>query len=94
MKIKTLFAWYDFWIGIYWERASRKLYILPVPCLGVVIEFFDPKRHCDSCRVELDPKPFKCVIFTSSLTSNDIAGVRCYPCDDKITDAMLEGDQS
>ena len=39
MKIKVLVAWYDFWIGAYWDRVKRALYILPVPCFGVVVEF-------------------------------------------------------
>jgi hypothetical protein len=39
MKIKPLFAWYDLWVGAFWDRKGRKLYILPVPCIGVVIQF-------------------------------------------------------
>ena len=39
MKIRPLFAWYDFWVGVFWDRSKRKLYILPVPCIGVVITF-------------------------------------------------------
>lgn len=39
MTIKPLFAWYDFWIGAFWDRKARKLYILPLPCVGIVIQF-------------------------------------------------------
>lgn len=39
MKIRPLFAWYDLWMGAYWDRKSRKLYILPLPCIGIVIEW-------------------------------------------------------
>jgi hypothetical protein len=39
MKIEPLFAWYDLWIGAFWDRKSHKLYILPVPCIGIVITF-------------------------------------------------------
>jgi len=39
MTIKPIFAWYDLWVGAFWDRAKRKLYILPLPCVGVVIEF-------------------------------------------------------
>lgn len=39
MKIKPLFAWYDLWIGAYWDRSARRLYVLPLPCVGVVFDF-------------------------------------------------------
>ncbi|WP_159585958.1 hypothetical protein [Chelativorans xinjiangense] len=39
MTIRPIFAWYDLWIGAFWDGGKRKLYILPVPCIGVVIQF-------------------------------------------------------
>ncbi len=39
MSIRPLFAWYDCWVGAYWDRAGRRLYLLPLPMIGVVIEF-------------------------------------------------------
>lgn len=39
MKIKFLFAWYDLWIGIYIDRFRDKVYILPLPMMGIVIEY-------------------------------------------------------
>ena len=39
MRIKPLFAWYDFWIGAYWDRKSKVLYVLPLPMFGIKIEF-------------------------------------------------------
>jgi hypothetical protein len=41
MKIKPIFAWYDLWIGAYWNSEKRRLYILPFPCIGLVIQFRD-----------------------------------------------------
>ena len=38
MKIRPIFAWYDLWVGVFWDRKARKLYILPVPCIGVVVQ--------------------------------------------------------
>lgn len=37
MTIKVEFLWYDFWVGAFWDRAKRKLYVCPLPC--VVISF-------------------------------------------------------
>lgn len=42
MKIRPIFAWYDLWVGAFWDRNRRRLYILPIPCVGVVIEFERP----------------------------------------------------
>lgn len=41
MRIKPIFAWYDLWIGFYWNREKRRLYVLPLPCIGVVIQFHE-----------------------------------------------------
>ena len=38
MTIRPIFAWYDLWIGAYWDRIHGRLYILPIPCVGVVID--------------------------------------------------------
>ena len=37
MKIELLFAWYDFWVGIYLDRKNRALYMFPLPMLGVKV---------------------------------------------------------
>jgi len=38
--MKFIFAWYDLWIGIYWDKKKRRLYILPIPMVGIYIQFF------------------------------------------------------
>lgn len=38
-RIRPLFAWYDLWVGAYWDRRHARLYLLPVPTLGIVIDF-------------------------------------------------------
>lgn len=40
-KIEPIFAWYDLWIGIFYNQEKKRLYIFPLPCLGVVISFGD-----------------------------------------------------
>lgn len=39
MKVQILVAWYDLWVGAYWDRKSRCLYLLPVPCIGLKVSF-------------------------------------------------------
>jgi hypothetical protein len=43
IRVRPLFAWYDLWVGAFWDRGNRRLYILPLPCLGVVIDFGEPR---------------------------------------------------
>lgn len=65
LNITTFFRWYDLWIGAYWDRVHRKLYICPLPMIGVVIQVTrpiqtsEPHRHsagtaaCRACTREL-----------------------------------------
>lgn len=55
MKIRPIFAWYDLWVGAFWDRKQRKLYILPLPCIGVVVEF--PRVIEESPYRRLEPDP-------------------------------------
>ncbi len=33
MKIRMFFAWFDFWVGAYYDRKKKVLYICPLPCI-------------------------------------------------------------
>lgn len=39
ITIKPVFAWYDFWIGLFYDTGKRKLYIFPLPMFGFCITF-------------------------------------------------------
>ncbi len=39
MKVALLFAWYDMWIGAYYDRAWRVLYVCPLPMVVIEIRF-------------------------------------------------------
>jgi hypothetical protein len=39
VEFSFIFAWYDFWVGWFWDQHKRKLYILPFPCVGICIQF-------------------------------------------------------
>lgn len=32
MRIRFFFAWYDFWVGAYYDRDRAVLYVCPLPC--------------------------------------------------------------
>ena len=39
MEINLVLAWFDFWVGFFWDRKKRDLYILPIPTIGIRIHF-------------------------------------------------------
>jgi len=39
MSIKPIFAWYDLWVGFYWDKERRVLYFFPLPTIGFKINF-------------------------------------------------------
>ena len=37
IEVQVKFAWYDFWIGFYYDRITRTLYFCPVPMIVIAI---------------------------------------------------------
>ena len=61
-KIKIFFAWYDFWVGVFYDRKKQTLYVCPVPTLVISISKRKPEpstpcpiSHCKSCSSILVP---------------------------------------
>ncbi len=38
MKVSLFFAWYDFWVGLFYDQKKKILYICPLPCVVIKIE--------------------------------------------------------
>ena len=39
MKIRPLIKWFDMWIGVFVDTRGKRVYILPIPCVGIVVEW-------------------------------------------------------
>jgi hypothetical protein len=39
MKVNIIFAWYDLWIGLFWDKKNKWLYVFPIPMCGIVFKF-------------------------------------------------------
>lgn len=39
MKIEFIFKWFDFWVGLFWDKKKRWLYVLPIPMFGIIFKF-------------------------------------------------------
>jgi len=38
VKIRIVVAWYDFWVGAFFDRKKHALYLFPMPCFGLCIQ--------------------------------------------------------
>lgn len=43
-SVRPIFAWYDLWVGFYWDPAKRRLFFMPLPCVGLVFQFRKPEN--------------------------------------------------
>jgi hypothetical protein len=42
LRLSLFFRWYDMWVGLYWDRDKRDLYLCPLPMLGLKVSV--PRR--------------------------------------------------
>lgn len=43
--VKLIFAWYDFWVGLFWDKKKKILYFFPIPMLGIVFRKHPANIH-------------------------------------------------
>ena len=48
--IVVVLAWYDLWIGIFFDRNNRRIYILPFPCIGFYVQLSNNSAHNEDAR--------------------------------------------
>ncbi len=58
-RMRLVAKWFDLWIGVFIDPAKLRVYVLPLPCLGISIQFASRIRcsHPDCDNVA----KFKCV---------------------------------
>jgi hypothetical protein len=54
MKVTVFFAWYDFWVGFFYDREKRILYFCPLPCVVVKVGFRKDERSDESQKWKID----------------------------------------
>lgn len=48
MKVRIFIAWFDLWVGAYWSARNKTLYICPLPCCVIALQFKSrPMRMLD-----------------------------------------------
>lgn len=53
MRAEIIFRWFDFYVGLYFDRRNRTLYVFPVPMFGLKIRF---SFRCCYCNKPVTPK--------------------------------------
>ncbi len=56
-SVRPFFRWYDLWIGAYWDRENRVLYVCPVPMFGLKIKMPWRRGNPPSWRRPHSPPP-------------------------------------
>jgi hypothetical protein len=38
-RVRPIFAWFDLWVGVFIDWPQRRLYLFPLPCIGLRVDF-------------------------------------------------------
>jgi len=72
MKVEFLFKWYDFWIGVFYDRKNNWLYFLPFPMIGIIIKLPIKRDSLCTCQSpETGHKAMDCPIHNYITVGND-----------------------
>lgn len=87
MKISPIFAWYDFWIGFFWDRKARTLYFFPIPMVGLKIQIWGKRCYVLRKRGYYRPKAqgYASFIQEAGRFTLEEATRREYPHDEPVT---------
>lgn len=57
-RVQLLFEPADLWVGAFWDRVRRRLFLLPVPMFGLVIQFrIKTSAPAGTVRINKDTAP-------------------------------------
>lgn len=81
VSIRPLFAWFDFWVGLFWDRAHRRLYVFPIPMFGLVVQFpsgkpKDEKMKPNDLHLHIDGRYLVMVQWADDRTTAVLGGDR------------------
>lgn len=74
IRIRPVVAWYDLWVGAFWDSKRGRLYLMPLPCLGFYVQWGlaaireSVREHYLAKYVEIDRELEHCISLLSPPT--------------------------
>ena len=56
-RVSLRFAWYDIWVGAFWDREKKRLYVCPLPMVLLAFQIGTPKPKFGPLKVNGKPVP-------------------------------------